>query len=204
MDLRDFPLDNQQFHIQIVSFGYGPSEVELVSDTDYSKQSRAATLSITDWVIGPARIELADFDPGPGSKIQSGIQLSWDGQRHIGYYAVQVILPLVLIVLMGSGALWVNSSAIPARVSISMTTMLTLISYRFSIGKSVPNLAYLTRFDYFMLASTVIIFTIFVIVISSVYFSSNGKVEISKRIDFWARVAFPILFISSFILAWWG
>ena len=204
MDLRDFPLDHQQFHIQMVSLGYGPSEVDLVADTDYSKQSRAANLSITDWVIGPTRVELADFDPGPGSKVQSGIRLSWDGQRHVGYYAVQVILPLVLIVLMGSGALWVSSSAIPARISISMTTMLTLISYRFSIGKSVPNLTYLTRFDYFMLASTVIIFLTFVTVVSSVYLSSNGNAEISKRVDVWARMAFPILFTLVFILSWWG
>jgi hypothetical protein len=204
MDLRDFPFDHQRFRIQLVSLGYGPSEIELIPDIDNSTFNRATELSISDWAVGPAQIELADFDPGPGAKVQSGVQLSFEGQRHAGYYAIQVILPLVLIVLMGSGALWVDPSVVQARLSVSMTTMLTLISYRFSIGKSVPNLAYLTRFDYFMLASTIMIFLILSVVVLGAYLMSKRKPELVDRIDVWARVSFPVLFGTVFVLSWWG
>jgi hypothetical protein len=37
--------------------------------------------------------------------------------------------------------------------------MLTLIAYRFSIGELVPKVAYLTRLDYFILGSTLMVFT---------------------------------------------
>ncbi|MDQ0390268.1 hypothetical protein [Labrys monachus] len=204
MDLRDFPLDRQLFHIQVVSLGYTPDEVALVLRADYPQSGRAATLSVTDWSMGAVRVEAANFEPVPGSQPLSGAQLSWEGQRHIGYYAVLVIFPLILIVVMGSGALWIDPSIIAARVSIAMTTMLTLISYRFSIGKSVPTLTYLTRFDYFMLASTIIIFAIMALVAAGAHLVGKGRIELVKRIDGWACVAFPIVFAIVFVLAWWA
>jgi hypothetical protein len=84
-----------------------------------------------------------------------------------------------------------------------MTTMLTLIAYRFSLGTSVPNLNYRTRFDYFMLASTVLTFLILLLVVSGAYLVGKGKVTLVHCIDTWAGLAFPMVFGVVF-LAWCG
>jgi hypothetical protein len=204
MDLRDFPLDRQSFYVQVVSLGYTRDEVDLVVNAESMRSGRAEKLSVTDWKIGPAVAQIADLEPVPGARVLAGASLNWEGERFIGYYAAQVILPLVLIVLMGWTAVWVDPSVVTTRVSVSMTTMLTLIAYRFAIGKSVPNLPYLTRFDYFMLASTILIFMTLMLVAAGAYLVGKGKLPAVHHIDRWSRATFPVLFIAVFVLVWWG
>jgi hypothetical protein len=203
MDLRDFPLDRQRFHIQVVSLGYSRDEVELIPDREGKRSGRAEQLSITDWRLGPARMEIADFEPAPGMKALSGVQLIWEGNRQVGYYTVQVILPLVMIVLMGWTALWIAPSMVPPRMSVAITTMLTLIAYRFALGRLVPNLPYLTRFDYFTLGSTILIFLVMALVAATSYLVAQNKAALAERIARWARLVFPVIFGAVFLLIWW-
>ena len=203
MDLRDFPLDRQRFHVQVISLGYSRDEVELIPDLGGKRSGRAEQLSVTDWRLGPARMEMADFEPTPGAKPLAGVRLIWEGKRQVGYYTVQVILPLLMIVLMGWTALWIPPSVVPARMSVAVTTMLTLIAYRFALGRLVPNLPYLTRFDYFTLGSTILIFLVLLLVAASTYLFAKNKAALAERIDRWARLAFPVIFGVVFLLIWW-
>jgi hypothetical protein len=202
MDLKDFPMDRQRFHVQVASLGYPRDEVELVPDPDRS--GRAPRLSLTDWEVGRAVIESADFEPAPGMKPLAGVHLTWESRRYSGYYAVQVILPLVLIVLMGWTALWVEPSVVTTRMSVSVTTMLTLIAYRFALGRLVPNLTYLTRFDYFLLGSTVLIFLMLLVVAASAYLVGTDRKPLALRIDRWSRPAFLAIFGAVLLWSWWG
>ena len=204
MNFTDFPLDQHRFNIQLVTLGYSPAEVELQFEGSGTRSGRAAQLSITDWVVGPARIARADLEPSPGERPLAGAELWWEGRRNLAYPAVQVILPLVLIVFMGWTALWPDPSAVPSRVSIAITTMLTLIAYRFTLARSLPNLDYLTRMDYFMLASTILVFLVVLVVTLSSRFQGQGRKKLVEGIDRWALIAFPVLFTVVFALAWWG
>jgi hypothetical protein len=205
MNFTDFPLDHHRFNIQLVTLGYSPAEVEILVEGTGVRSGRAAHLSITDWNVGRARITRADFEPGPGERPLAGAALRWGARRNLAYPAVQVILPLVLIVLMGWTAMWPDpSSAVPARVSIAITTMLTLIAYRFTLARALPNLDYLTRMDYFMLASTVLVFLVVVLVTLSSRLLGQGRRRLVDRIDRCAIVVFPLLFAVAFALAWWG
>ena len=85
MDLREFPLDRQSFHVQVVSLGYARDEVELMVNAESPRSGRAAELSISDWAVGPVGIEIADFEPAPGAKVLSGVRLRWEGRRHVSY-----------------------------------------------------------------------------------------------------------------------
>jgi hypothetical protein len=204
MDLKEFPMDQQHFEVKVVSLGYARDEVAVVVNTEKPQPTRATTLSVTDWEIGPATLEAAEFETAPGDRSFSGARLRWEGRRYVQYYAIQTIIPLVFIVLMGWSAFWVSASVVPARMSVTMTTMLTLISYRFALGSSIPTLTYLTRFDYFMLASTVLIFVILAVVSVEAYLVSREKSALCNRIDFWARCVFPVIFGIVFVYAWWG
>jgi hypothetical protein len=72
--------------------------------------------------------------------------------------------------------------------------MLTLIAYRFSIGESVPNLSYLTRMDYFILASTVLVFTTLVQMIIATGFVKSGRVGRARALDKWCRWVYPVVY----------
>lgn len=204
MIFTDFPLDRHRLDIQLVTLGYSPAEVALVSGGEGFQSGRAAHLSVTDWKAGPARVARADYLPGPGERPLSGVALSWEIRRHFAYLAMQAILPLVLIVLMGWTALWPAPTAVPPRISVAVTTMLTLIAYRFTIARLLPNLAYLTRMDYFIVGSTLLVFLVVVLVTLSSRFLGQGKQELVERIDRWAIVGYPLLFVVVCALSWWG
>lgn len=204
MDLRDFPLDRQSFQVQIVSLGYTPDDVELIVNSNTVQSGRANELSVTEWNVGPSIVEIANFKPAPAAKLLAGARLSWDARRYVGYQAVQVIFPLVLIVTMGWAAFWIDASTVAVRVSVAMTTMLTIIAYRFALGRSVPNLAYLTRFDYFMLASTFLTFVTLFLVAVGARLVADGRTQSVLVMDKLARVLFPLVFGSAFALAWWS
>jgi hypothetical protein len=202
MDLRDFPFDQQQFHIQVISLGYTRDQVDLIPYTEGKMAVRAKQLSISDWSVGPARMQSADYEQNPGLKPRAGVELKWDASRELGYYTVQIILPLIMIVLMGWTALWIELNQITVRMSVVVTTMLTIIAYRFALARLVPNLTYLTRFDYFTLGSTVLIFLTLLTVAASAALISQDKKEIAQRINHWAVFLYPV-FYASVLLLWW-
>ena len=203
MDLRDFPLDRQRFAVQVVSLGYPRNQVDLIPDVQGKRSGRAERLSVTNWRFGPAQMEIADFEPAPGATALAGVQLVWDGHRQLGYYVVQVILPLVMIVLMGWTAFWLPPSSIPARISAAISTMLTLIAYRFAFGNLVPQLTYLTRFDYFMLASTIFVFMVLLVVTACAYLTLDEKrAALGARIDRYSRLAFPVILAMILLFVW--
>ena len=204
MDFTDFPLDRHRFNVRLVTLGYSPAEVAIRWEGTGVRSGRAPRLAVTDWAVGPARIARADFEPGSGERPLAGVELWWEARRDLAYPAVQVVLPLVLIVLMGWTALWPAPSAVPARVSMSVTTMLTLIAYRFTLGRSLPNLNYLTRMDYFILASTVLVFLVVVLATLTSRLIGQGRQRLVEVIDRWAIVTYPLLFAVVFALAWWG
>ena len=202
MDLRNFPRDQHRLDVQVLSLGYPRDEVELIPAPE--KSGRAPFLSVTDWEVSQARMEIADFEPGPDLKPLAGVHLVWESRRHFGYYAVQVILPLVLIVLMGWTALWVEPTVVNTRMSVSVTTMLTLIAYRFALGRLVPNLTYLTRFDYFMLGSTILIFLMMMVVAAGAYLVGRDRKPLVLKIDRWSRATFLVLFFLVILGSWWA
>jgi hypothetical protein len=204
LDLRDFPMDRQQFYVQFLCLGYPRSQVDLRLFAEHRLGGRNEKLSITDWSVGPARMEAADFEPAPGLPSLAGVRLTWEGRRYTGYYVVQVILPLVMIVLMGWTALWIDPTVVTPRMSIAVTTMLTLIAYRFALAGLVPSLSYLTRFDYFTLGSTALVFLMLLVTGATAYLVGKGRRALVDRIDLWARVAFPVLFAIICLWLWRG
>ena len=204
MSFTDFPRDRHRLGVQLVTLGYSPAEIVLLYEGKDAQSGRAAHLALTDWDAGPVRVTRADFLPGPGERPLAGVALSWEVRRHLAYLAMQAILPLVLIVLMGWTALWPAPAAAPPRISIAVTTMLTLIAYRFALARSLPNLAYLTRMDYFMVGSTLLVFLVIVLVTLSSRLLGQGRQQLVERIDRWAIVGYPLLFAVVFVLSWWG
>ena len=91
---------------------------------------------------------------------------------------------------------------VPPRISVVVTTMLTLIAYRFALGRLVPNLPYLTRFDFFTLGSTVLIFLVLTVVAATTYLIAQNKTALAERISRWSRLAFPVIFGAVFLLIW--
>lgn len=63
-------------------------------------------------------------------------------QRQIGYHIVQTYVPTALIVVISWVSFWIDPSAIPARISLSFTTLLTLSTMAAGVRVALPPVSY--------------------------------------------------------------
>lgn len=196
MDLRRFPRDNHAFEVQLIATGYGPDEVRLIREMKYPS-GIALPFTVTDWTVTSWDTEPVSYRPLPGLKGRAGYLFRLRAQRKMDYFFWKFILPLIMIVVMSWLVFYINLDLTPTRMNLAVTSMLTLIAYRFMIGNMLPNVSYLTRLDYFVLLSTILVFLamIEVVVTSSLHAKSVSKK--AQRITRYARIAFPTVFVLS-------
>ena len=194
-NLRDFPFDKQVFTIQLVEAVYSIDEVILEQHPKY-KSGIAKRLSLPDWDILSWNAESRPYKARPEyEESVSGFSLTFHAKRHTGYFIVKVILPLILIVAMSWLVFWIDPQEIGSQLNVAVTTMLTLIAYRFAVGRDLPHVSYLTSIDYFILGATFLVFfsLLEVVIISSL--AKNNNLSMASAIDRWSRVLFPLSFV---------
>ncbi len=80
----------------------------------------------------------------------------------------------------------------------SVTSMLTLIAYRYMISGFLPSISYLTRLDKLVLGATILVFAALVEVIYASSLANREKLDRAMAIDRKCRIVFPTLFALLF------
>jgi len=203
LDLADFPLDQQTLSIQLVAVGYSQEEV-VFAELSEIPSAIAPSLSISDWQVLDSRAEIREYQPVPGVRLASTFVFEFDAKRKVGHYASKIILPLLLIVAMSWLVFWIDPELAGPQISIAVTSMLTLIAYRFMVGGMLPRISYLTRIDVFTTASTILIFLTLIEATLTVMLTKSQQLEKARTIDRISRWVFPLsclaVFIWSFLL----
>ena len=194
LDLRDFPLDHQTFRFDIVAPEMTDEELRFEPFPERAT-ARAEVLSAGSWHFGPLQGESRTFHVAPDAPGRPEYVLSIRGDRHVRYYVVQLLLPLFAVVIMAWAPFWLDPTVVPSRLGIPITTMLTLIAFRFMLGSLVPKLPYLTRLDLLLLGSTGLVAGAIVYMAISGRMVALGREEAMRRYDRMARVAFPLAFL---------
>lgn len=199
LSLAEFPFDHQKFTFQLVAVGFSPQHVTLVGETEQEGKlafAIAPKLSLSDWSVGETYYESASFQPVPNVDLSlAAISYTFEAERLTTYYIVKMILPLILIVIMSWAVFWMDPLNVASNVGISMTSMLTLIAYRFSADTILPRLSYLTSLDYFILASTILVFLSLAQNLMTSSLAKSGNMAASRRLDIICRGAFPVFFV---------
>ena len=159
LNLRNFPFDHQQLQITAIAVGYTPEEVEIVS---HSRKSSGIekNLSIPDWDLIDWKVEHSLFRPDTELiDTMASFTYSFTVERRHHFYVAKVIIPLVLIMAMSWVVFWMDpEKGGGTQIGISVTAILTLTAYTFATSASLPRVPYLTRLDYFILSSMVLVF----------------------------------------------
>jgi gamma-aminobutyric acid receptor subunit beta len=114
-------------------------------------------------------------------------------------YILKVIFPLVLIVMMSWAVFWIDPVNASSEINIAITSMLTLIAYRFTVDTQLPRLPYMTRLDVFFLVSTLLVFFSLIEVVATTILENTQKKRRAQRIDFYCRLVFPAIFAIALI-----
>jgi hypothetical protein len=99
----------------------------------------APSITLPDWTIEKWETKPGTYALTPGLQFSS-YAFEFIASRNVQHYILKVILPLVLIVMMSWSVFWTEPTNSSAQFSIAVTSMLTLIAYRFA-GYSVAAVA---------------------------------------------------------------
>jgi hypothetical protein len=197
--LHRFPFDHDTFRVHLVVAGMRPDEIEFVPDAAFATAGMpegvgmAKSLTIQDWQVNAVAAHPRPYVVAPGIEI-AGYSLEFSADRLVQHYLLKVILPLILIVLMSWMVFWIDPSNGSSQISVAVTSMLTLIAYRFAVGADVPKLPYLTRLDAFILMSSLLVFASLVEVMITTKWAGADRLESARRMDRVCRWIFPLVF----------
>ena len=203
--LRSFPFDRQTFRIQFVAVRYLPNEVQFVPDQDWIDNGIkhaggiAEPITLPDWTIEKWETRQLNYKLAPGFE-HSGYAFEFTASRDVEHYILKVIFPLVLIVMMSWTVFWTEPTNSNTQFSVAVTSMLTLIAYRFAVDSELPRLPYMTRLDLFFLISTLLVFLSLIEVLVTTILDNKRQLTRAKRIDRYCRIIVPAIFVIAAII----
>lgn len=99
-------------------------------------------------------------------------------RRQTGYYIINVYIPTILIVVMSMLTFWIPHDAIPARVTLGVTSLLTIITKQYQA--SMPNVSYIVALNIWL--SCCIAFVFLTLVEYAVIISVMSKLKKSENV----------------------
>ncbi|MEQ2218863.1 hypothetical protein XENOCAPTIV_009139, partial [Xenoophorus captivus] len=79
-------------------------------------------------------------------------------RRNRGVYIIQSYMPSILLVAMSWVSFWISQSAVPARVTLGITTVLTMTTLMVSARSSLPRASAIKALDVYFWICYVFVF----------------------------------------------
>ncbi|XP_058885459.1 gamma-aminobutyric acid receptor subunit beta-3 isoform X2 [Acipenser ruthenus] len=156
MDLRRYPLDEQNCTLEIESYGYTTDDIGF-----YWKGGDSA-------VTGVGKIELPQFSIVEYRLVSRNVvfatgayprlSLSFKLKRNIGYFILQTYMPSILITILSWVSFWINYDASAARVALGITTVLTMTTINTHLRETLPKIPYVKAIDMYLMGCFVFVF----------------------------------------------
>ncbi|KAG8260785.1 Gamma-aminobutyric acid receptor subunit alpha-4, variant 2, partial [Homalodisca vitripennis] len=181
MNLENFPMDTQRCPLKFGSFGYTVNDVLYVWNG--KRQVAIADdmkLSQFDLIATPAANQTDMLKSGEYSMLLVSFHL----QRHMGNFLIQVYGPCVLLVVLSWVSFWLNREATADRVSLGITTVLTMTFLGLESRTDLPKVPYPTALDFFVFLSFGFIFATIIQFALVHYFTKYGSGECYFSADF--------------------
>ncbi|KAF8785309.1 Glutamate-gated chloride channel like protein [Argiope bruennichi] len=144
MDLRLFPHDTQECDMIIMSLAHTEDEMQLIWDKDRNI-TQGEHIVLPQFEI----IKVSSSDCKKDVRF-SCLKASVMMTRRSGYYITNVYIPTSLIVFMSMLSFWIPPDAVPARVTLGVTSLLTIVTKQYQA--SLPNVSYIVALNIWLSA----------------------------------------------------
>ncbi|XP_055907991.1 gamma-aminobutyric acid receptor alpha-like [Eupeodes corollae] len=206
MNLEDFPMDIQRCPLKFGSFGYTTNDVlyrwnrarQPVAIAEDMKLSQfdlvdcpAGNTTDTVQKIHTKSTKSRTHNQHLQHKEQvrtikaeySMLMVNFHLQRHMGNFLIQVYGPCCLLVVLSWVSFWLNREATADRVSLGITTVLTMTFLGLEARTDLPKVPYPTALDFFVFLSFAFIFATILQFAVVHYFTKYGSGECYFIID---------------------
>uniref|UniRef100_A0A672JTK7 Gamma-aminobutyric acid type A receptor subunit rho2 n=1 Tax=Sinocyclocheilus grahami TaxID=75366 RepID=A0A672JTK7_SINGR len=86
------------------------------------------------------------------------LYINFSLRRHIFFFLLQTYFPATLMVMLSWVSFWIDCRAVPARVSLGITTVLTMSTIITGVNASMPRVSYIKAVDIYLWVSFVFVF----------------------------------------------
>uniref|UniRef100_A0AAY4B7T5 Gamma-aminobutyric acid receptor subunit rho-1 n=1 Tax=Denticeps clupeoides TaxID=299321 RepID=A0AAY4B7T5_9TELE len=157
MDLSRFPLDTQTCSLEIESYAYTDDDLML-----YWKKGNDSLK--TDERISLSQFRIQKFHTTTKLAFYSStgwynrLYITFTLRRHIFFFLLQTYFPATLMVMLSWVSFWIDRRAVPARVPLGITTVLTMSTIITGVNASMPRVSYIKAVDIYLWVSFVFVF----------------------------------------------
>ncbi|KAL2098775.1 hypothetical protein ACEWY4_005255 [Coilia grayii] len=157
MDLSRFPLDTQTCSLEIESYAYTDDDLML-----YWKKGNESLN--TDDRISLSQFRIQKFHTTTKLAFYSStgwynrLYIHFTLRRHIFFFLLQTYFPATLMVMLSWVSFWIDRRAVPARVPLGITTVLTMSTIITGVNASMPRVSYIKAVDIYLWVSFVFVF----------------------------------------------
>ncbi|XP_071513559.1 glycine receptor subunit alpha-4-like isoform X2 [Panulirus ornatus] len=161
MDFHGYPMDVQVCSMIMQSFMYSPKEVEFKwrtwSPVMINKELKLLQFSLKKPLNNYVK-NSNDNELGHGEHVVRQLVVDLQFSREIGHHLVQTFVPSFLVVALSWFSFWLGLEAIPGRVTLLVTSLLTITTLFTGIKEGLPPVAYVKAIDVWMAGCMVFIF----------------------------------------------
>ncbi|XP_069046752.1 gamma-aminobutyric acid receptor subunit beta-1 isoform X1 [Lepisosteus oculatus] len=156
MDLRRYPLDEQNCTLEIESYGYTTDDIEFYWKGDGNSVTGVNNIELPQFSIMDYRTvsKKVVFTTGSYPRLSLSFQL----KRNIGYFILQTYMPSTLITILSWVSFWINYDASAARVALGITTVLTMTTISTHLRETLPKIPYVKAIDIYLMGCFVFVF----------------------------------------------
>ncbi|XP_054153951.1 glutamate-gated chloride channel-like isoform X1 [Oppia nitens] len=144
MDLKYYPLDKQTCSIQMASYGYTTDDLVFLwkegDPVQITKNLHLPRFTLEKYLTSycTSRTNTGEY---------SCLKVDLQFKREFSYYLIQIYIPCCMLVIVSWVSFWLDPNAIPARVSLGVTTLLTMATQISGINSSLPPVSYTKAID---------------------------------------------------------
>ncbi|XP_068222619.1 glycine receptor subunit alpha-4-like [Palaemon carinicauda] len=155
MNFQVYPHDTQECHMKIESLSHTTDDLVFMWDPEVPVEVERS--------IELPQLDLVKRYTGDCTQVYSTgnftcLEIVFTFKRRLGYYLFHTYIPTCLIVIMSWISFWIRPEAVPARVTLGVTSLLTLSTQHANSQKSLPPVSYIKAIDVFMSSCTVFVF----------------------------------------------
>ncbi|XP_011154528.1 glutamate-gated chloride channel isoform X1 [Harpegnathos saltator] len=144
MNLKLYPLDRQICSLRMASYGWTTADLVFLWKEGDPVQV-VKNLHLPRFTLEKFLTDYCNSKTNTGEYSCLKVDLLF--KREFSYYLIQIYIPCCMLVIVSWVSFWLDQSAVPARVSLGVTTLLTMATQTSGINASLPPVSYTKAID---------------------------------------------------------
>ncbi|XP_046452192.1 glutamate-gated chloride channel-like isoform X1 [Daphnia pulex] len=144
MNLKLYPLDRQMCSLLMISYGWTTEDLVFQWRKGDPVQV-AKNMHLPRFMLERYEADYCHSVTNTGA--YSCLKVNLMFKREFSYYLIQIYIPCCMLVIVSWVSFWLDANAVPARVSLGVTTLLTMATQTTGINNSLPPVSYTKAID---------------------------------------------------------